>query len=361
MRARKILRRRATGRTLLSITIALSPLAESTSALMASHTERPTFPNLEAACTVGVRSLGWYLQGSWTSGEATQATAGVESWNSYRNVAGERIFSSTNTMAGISVVRVADTGDNNTYCTSGGIPTSIHIGAASGGNFFKHVTFHEPGHAHGLSHAGNDDDLLAGTVTGEPLMRGCGSSVLTQSADDWAQSSYRWDAGRVTPNGGFENSGFWYGSWNPLTGGYGGTPRYAEVAAGSNVRRPTRITTSPSVIRMRANYKHNSASPGRLKFQFRAISYSSGLTCPDGGGPFNPSTFNWNSPSTPGVWIQLENRSLPASSGWTTSSGTVPPPNPGFGFAAYMAVDVEVSLWAPGDQAIFADNVEVYI
>jgi hypothetical protein len=86
------------------------------------------------------------------------------------------MFGSVNTTVNaIPIIRVANVNINRTNCNaSTGLPVSMEFGAQGNTQFFNAVVVHETGHAHGLSHPGNADNIVSGTTTSTPVMRGCG-------------------------------------------------------------------------------------------------------------------------------------------------------------------------------------------
>jgi hypothetical protein len=232
----------------------------------------------------------------------------------------------------------------------------IHVEASAtiGVSYLAHVAAHETGHVHALGHDGKLDFLTSDSTFGEPLMRGCPNTPTVPTADDDAQASFRYDGKVITPNSGFENLGGWFGTYTRSSGGLSGDWN-GQVNAGQSIWRPTRLSPSPAALAVRIAYKHGSANAGSIKFKYRTVNYGVGPTsC---GNAYNPASYDWNSP-TPGVWVDANSWSLPGTGGaWTG----VPPKAVSIPTGTNIdGVDLRVSVFAPSDQAIFVDNVEVY-
>lgn len=118
------------------------------------------FPRLDKGCYRGVQTLSWRFSGpGWTAPRATDVRAGFSSWNGVRNRYNNVFINSVESSFGIPVTTNA--GENSTLCSSNGTPTEIRIDSGD----FERTATHEAGHAHGLSHSGNDDSLFGTSST----------------------------------------------------------------------------------------------------------------------------------------------------------------------------------------------------
>ena len=308
---------------------------------------RPRFPFAGFGC--GLRNFSWSISGPWSATELGILANGIQSWNGYRGRSGSPLFSSTSGPQ-VTYLRLGPGELDQTVCSASGI--RVEVSATIGVSWLAHVAAHETGHVHGLGHDGAFDLLSSDSTYDTPLMRGCGDTVTGPRSDDLAQASFRYDGKVVTPNSGFENLGGWFGTYTrstvALSGDWGG-----QVNGGQTAWRPVRLSPSPSVLGVRLAYKHGSANAGSIKFKYRTVNYGPGPTgC---GNAYNPSSYNWNSP-VPGVWVDANAWALPSTGGaWKGEPPkTVSVPSGAEGF------DLRVSVFAPSDQAIFVDNVEVY-
>jgi len=282
----------------------------------------------------------------------------IDDWDAYRLRSGATAVDSVETTSNaIPINRSPNQSVNQVTCVNG-VPTSMTLGATDT-IALANLAKHEAGHTHRLHHSGpSDSDPFFG-VNGRPVMTTCVSPTTEQSitSDDRAALSREWD-GAITANGGFENSQGWAGagyfrsSENPAQGSF-----HARVNGEGYVRStPTRFTTPPATLRVRATYK-NGGSTSRLKFEYRTVNYGTGLGC--AGANYNPDTFNWDTPSA-GPWIFNTSVNLPTSTSYTTRAATVTSPTPGSGFSAFEGVDVRVQYYVDPGSTGFVDNLEVY-
>lgn len=316
------------------------------------------YPRLDGLCSVGTQNLRWAFtsgSGSWTTADKDVVEIAVDDWTAHRDVSGgimadQALVSSGSLPIPIPVRRMADQNANETVCVSG-VPTRIDIGRTGIG--LADTARHEFGHAHGLSHSGRNDAL---GVTSHPALTTCLQDNTSReiTTDDLAQLSHEHDGARLTHNAGFENPGQMLGTFTrstaaPYQGSYS-----AGVAEDDYVEtRPTRITSAPTSIRMRARWKTQGSAS--LKFTFRTVDYPSGSNCTN---QYNPNSIDWSNPNTPGNWVIHESRSLGSSGGFSYTQAYVPPP-PGSapGFSSYDAIDVKVTLLAT-DNTVIVDNMD---
>ena len=326
---------------LTTVAAGLPVLGASPRVSSASDSALPRFPSIPIACSY--KSIAWRAPG-WEAGAVDLFTLGMNSWNWLRDKTGWPVLSASNGSQLTFIKRPPNSG-YETVCMSGGL-VEIHMDDSFGTGMFNHSAYHEPGHAFlGYNHDGEHDNLVSYGTT-EPLMRGCGGTPFSQTADDWGRVTYRWDHA-ITPNGGFENPGVWFGAFSQIANPYSGNYD-AEVAANTTISRPTRVTPAVGGYRLRGAYKHNSANSGTLKFNYRSVDYAAGTVC---GHPYSPS-MNWNS-ATVGAWVTGINLGLPKSSAWTVRNVALP------GLPSSDGIDYWVLVSAPSDQAIYVDDVEV--
>jgi len=173
------------------------------------------YPVEDTGCYTGVMTLRWRFDdagGSWAaapSGMQAAVEDGLDEWDGYTRRNGNVFIDSVRASAdpnAIPVIRTAGT-SSTTCSTSTGTPVMIRIGQSS--SDWKRTARHEAGHAHGLSHSG-DQDSSGGS---SPSMVGCTLGGVIRS-DDRAQYAHERDVGTRTANVGFENgSGYFDGAF----------------------------------------------------------------------------------------------------------------------------------------------------
>lgn len=289
--------------------------------------------------------------GTWTAAERTAIMSGIQQWDGLRDNLAAAVYSSSEDTTGSTyTVKIErSTTVNNSDCTSTAAthssPGTIRLMTPT-----AVIARHEMGHFHGLSHSGRFQSIADGST---PAMYGCPAGSVVSADDRGAVANRR--SARYTPNGGFENApynvGFTTesGSASDYTGSVYQGSHALNIAQGSVVSNSQRLVSPPSSLTARTRYKH-SGSSGTFKFQYRTVSYPAGSSC---GNAYNPTTISWDANPTVGAFVIDAQTSIgPASSyipasvsSVTSLTGTV--------------VDVKVSVLAPGNAALFVDNMEI--
>lgn len=354
---RSVLRHRS--KSLLGVVVATVIVGSPGSRLSA-------FPVLDAGsgssfCGTGVQTLLYRFSGTgWGptgSADRTNFLNGVGRWDGYRNRAGTVFINSLENSLGIPVFRVTTPGAASSTTCSSGSPTQIVIGDTTN---VSRTAAHEAGHAHGLSHSGNDDALVgtAGTAS-QPLMDGCYQSSGFPTTDDRLQYAHERDLQTFTNNVGFENgSTAWTGTFTISSGGPNAGGNYAKVQQGNSlVSGWARVTTPPNSFVVETDYKGGGSN--KIKFEYRRVNYPTTGACnANSTPPFNPSTFDWDNTNIVGDTV-IEIRTLPPSpSGWVLSHRWTPTGPPG-GFSAWEAVDYRLQAYSETGGDLFIDDLEL--
>jgi hypothetical protein len=311
--------------------------------------EADAYPRLDGSCHTGVETFNYRIGSGFTAAQLDDIRDGIEAWDGVRDRSGSVMIDSNE---GLGIWIFSTTGSNRVTC-SGGLATRMYLNPTNPN--IERSARHETGHAHGLSHSGNDDSLSSTGGTQQPQMDGCFAANGGIRNDDRAQYAHERDA-TFTAGVGFENGSSYYtGTWvNTDANPYQGS-RHASVSQGNAVYSNwTRITTPPVDLRMRTRYKGGGTD--RIKFEYRSVNYPSG-TC-NAGGTFNPNTFNWNNP-TLGPVILHDNDALASSPNTYSFKNTTVPRVGVDGFAQFEGVDVRVQVYSEAGGNVYVDNLEV--
>lgn len=305
-----------------------------------------------SACGTGVSVFQYRFVGTWSTADQNAFITGVERWDNVRDrnnnifIDSNRVFS-----GGVPVSRDTSAGSATT-CT-GGVPTAMVIG---GTNVARSAT-HEAGHAHGLSHTGNDDalDPTSGAQGTQPSMDGCAASTTgAVTSDDRLQYAHERDLQTFTQSVGFENgSTGWTGYIQPATGSPNTGSRFMKVTQGNTLFSAfARVTTPPGALSAQTDFKGGGTN--RLKFQYREVNYPAPNACNTSSQPaFNPNTHSWRDP-TLGAF-DTEVHDLPQSpAAWAKHTWTLP-----VVWAGWEAFDYRLHAYSQTGGDLFIDDLEL--
>lgn len=200
----------------------------------------------------------------------------VDDWDYLRTSTGAKFLSSVETTTDVNVdVRWATNVVPSTNCTN--TVRVITLDSDDSDLYIAFASTHEAGHAHGMRHTGDKDNLTPDGAPAFPVM-GCGPLPdplpTAPLGDDVAQAYTRFGP-RATPNWGFENGlSFWTRSSSNVvqsTTAYEGS-NSVLLPPGEWIRTRVRIA-EPGLHRMVARYQATASGASQnLRFRVSMVS-----------------------------------------------------------------------------------------
>lgn len=266
-----------------------------------------------------------------------------------------RLFTEPTTYAAnqFRVILDSSVGTAGTSCTTN--PHRIRVNNMAVGTELRYLAAHEIGHGFGIRHSGINDNLTtSGTLFGPtgstpgPLMSGCvrpaGSGYELPKVDDFASLTHKRSSSSVTPNGGFESSG-WSRFRQQGSTAVDTAVRYRGLNSGringvGNLAQRVRITQPTGTLTFRVRYKTNSPN-SNFKGSARRVTQPTTDLC--------PGTPSWPTSS----WVVVANEPINNAATWASRSITSPDT-----WSIFQSADVEISVTnSSANTTLWVDNL----